>query len=215
MQRKNVRAGRRTKPKPKRRHNAVKHAVRSSGDGEGTNKGNTASTTENTTTASENKLVGQLESVNQMNTVEVNEATLIAEVNAAVASAPVDPAQVDTQTDGTQAPTEQQATPEQIQQGYEVLFTGVVGWGSQTFAPNWAVTADETHKLSGALAQACMLWFPDQPIPPKYIAVLSVIAVGAEIVMSRRDPETGQLKPLNAKSTTKAAAVNPNKTEAV
>jgi len=215
MQRKNVRAGRRTKPKRKTSAKTKQHAVASSDS-----TSDHACTTTETTATIESKLVGQLGDDHQMNIVEVNEAALMAEVNAAVASAPVDPSQVDVQSDGTQAPVEQQATPEQVQQGYEVLFTGVVGWGSQTFAPNWAVTADETHKLSNALAGACMLWFPDQPIPPKYIAVLSVVAVAAEIVMSRRDPETGQLKPLNAKSTTKPAATpsntgSPNKTEAV
>ncbi len=211
MQRKNVRAGRRTKPKPKTSAKPKQHAVISSD----ITSDHACTTTETTSTDNQAELVRQLGNDNQMNTVEVNEAALMAEVNAAVASAPVDATQVELQPDGAQAPAESQATPEQIQQGYEVLFTGVVGWGSQTFAPNWAVTADETHKLSGALAGACMLWFPDQPIPPKYLALLAVVATTAEIVMSRRDPETGQLKPLNAKSTTKATEVNPNKTEAV
>lgn len=131
-----------------------------------------------------------------MNTVEIDSQTLSSEALAAVADVP------DVAVPGApEVAPESAASPEEIRQGYEVLFTGMVGWSSQTFAPNWAVTPDETSALSQALAGACMLWFPDQPIPPKYLSLLTVAAAAAQIVAARRDPETGLMKPLRAQTT--------------
>lgn len=129
-----------------------------------------------------------------MNSIEVNPQSLEAEALAAVADAPPPPAEP-----GQELVEQQPASQEQIQQGYEVLFTGMVGWSAQSFAPNWALTPAEVDGMSKALTGACMLWFPDQPIPAKYLSLLTVAAAAAQIVAARRDPETGQLKPLRAK----------------
>jgi hypothetical protein len=40
-----------------------------------------------------------------------------------------------------------------------------------------------------------VLWFPDQIIPPKYMALLVIAGVSMEIVQKRRDPATGELRP--------------------
>ena len=69
------------------------------------------------------------------------------------------------------------------------------------FAPNWAVQPEEASEFSDAMAEALLLWFPDQIIPPKYLAAFNVAWVGLKIIATRRDPETGALKPLHAKPT--------------
>jgi hypothetical protein len=60
--------------------------------------------------------------------------------------------------------------------------------------PAWEVTDDEKGKLGKALGTACALWFPGD-IPPKFIALIVVAGVTGEIIASRRDPDTGKLKP--------------------
>jgi hypothetical protein len=79
--------------------------------------------------------------------------------------------------------------------GYVVVAEAVVAGAAQSFAPAWAVTPAETHKLADALARACVLWFPDGMIPPKYLALLVVANAGWEIVAAHRDPQTGKLQP--------------------
>jgi hypothetical protein len=145
-------------------------------------------------------VVGLTDADNPMNNVEVNPPALEAEALAALngVTAPT--------VDGQQPEEElTPASPEEIRQGYEVLFTGLVGWSAQVFAPNWAITPDETTGMSKALTGACVLWFPDQPIPAKYLAILVVAASAAQIVQARQDPETGTLKPLRATQSEKPA----------
>lgn len=129
-----------------------------------------------------------------MSTLEVDDA-LIAQQMQQVAAAPVPGLEDLPAPEGGEAVQHQQ-TPEEIAKGYEVLFTGVVGWSAQAFAPNWAVQPDETQLLSKALADACAVWFPDAVPPPKYMVLIQILGVTAKIVSKRRDEETGQLRPL-------------------
>lgn len=79
--------------------------------------------------------------------------------------------------------------------GYRMISFAIVDRGFEIGAPAWAVTNEEKTRLADAMAQALVLWFPDQPIPPKYLALLVLAGVGLEIVAARKDPLTGQLKP--------------------
>jgi len=88
-----------------------------------------------------------------------------------------------------------QPTPEQIREGYRVLSLAVIDRGSSVLCPAWNITADEKGSLSSACAEALALWFPDQVIPPKYMALLVVAGVTLEIIDKRRDPKTGELMP--------------------
>ncbi len=65
-------------------------------------------------------------------------------------------------------------------------------------APNWQVTRDEKRALAHSTAVALALWFPDQQLPPKYVALLTLAGTFYAITDARRDPATGQLRPLRA-----------------
>jgi hypothetical protein len=86
-------------------------------------------------------------------------------------------------------------TPEQMREGYKTLSFAIVDRTAGVLCPAWNVTAEEKGSLAGAIADALLLWFPDQLIPPKYMALLVVAGVSLEIVDKRRDPITGELKP--------------------
>ena len=131
-----------------------------------------------------------------MSEVNVDEAALAAEASAVVnalppvapvgdASAPVDPSQ---------------PSPEQVKAGYKLVCDALVSRGFDVMAPAWNVTPVETGRIGDATADALLLWFPDQIIPPKYLALLVVAGVTMEVIDARRDPQTGQLRPrTNAK----------------
>jgi hypothetical protein len=135
-----------------------------------------------------------------VNTVEIDPAALEAEAAAAVSSADASMAHV-AQVAGDDAmamagvPGAQAATQEEILAGYVLVCDVVVGQGCDALVPAWNVTPAERGKLSGAIAKALLLWFPDQIIPPKYMALLAVAGVTFEIINARRDPQTGKLKP--------------------
>jgi hypothetical protein len=140
-----------------------------------------------------------------VNEPDVNDALLAAQMQQA-ASAPV-PGMEGLPIDPG-AEVVQQATPEEVRKGYEVLFTGVVGWSANAFAPNWGVQPEETAALSTALADACAIWFPDQVLPPKYMVLIPILGVTAQIVSARRDPETGALRALRSPPVKEKAASN-------
>ena len=113
-------------------------------------------------------------------------AGLILEANAALAGAPVDQ---------SAAPVETGPPPAaQMAEGYTVLCAAVVAAAANGLAPAWQVTPAETQSLAGAMAQALVLWFPDQVIPAKYMALLAVAGVSFEIISARRLP-SGGLRP--------------------
>lgn len=119
------------------------------------------------------------------------------------------------------APVDSQAvdtgnTPEQVLQGYQLVCTALVDRGADALAPAWDLTREEKGSFADACARALLLWFPDQIIPPKYMALLVVAGVGLEIVGKRRDPKTGALKPRfhAAKPAPVAAPVAPAATPA-
>jgi len=91
--------------------------------------------------------------------------------------------------------------------GYVVIAEAVVAGAAQSFVPAWTVTPPQSHKLADALARACVLWFPDGAIPPKYLALLVVANAAWEIAAANRDPQTGQLK---ARTHAKPAAEEKN-----
>jgi hypothetical protein len=128
-----------------------------------------------------------------MNTVEVNQEALFAEADAAVVGLdplPENPEGIPGESAGP--------TPEAIavyQQGAVML----VGAIADNFAPNWKVTSEEKANVGNALGQALALWFPDQVIPPKYMALVSLAMAMGGLVVSRRDPSTGQLIPFPAR----------------
>jgi hypothetical protein len=134
-----------------------------------------------------------------MNTVEVNQEALFAEADAAVVGLdplPENPEGIPGESAGP--------TPEAIavyQQGAVML----VGAIADNFAPNWKVTSEEKANVGNALGQALALWFPDQVIPPKYMALVSLAMAMGGLVVSRRDPSTGQLIPFHAPAKQKAA----------
>lgn len=149
----------------------------------------------------------------QVNTVEIDPAALAAEAAAAVPPVGAEPSGSDaTFAEGSVAPAGG-ATEEEILAGYVLVCDVVVGQGCDALVPNWNVTPAERGKLSGAIAKALLLWFPDQIIPPKYMALLAIAGVTFEIVNARRDPVTGKLKPARvlpaqtAKPAATAAAV--------
>ncbi len=86
-------------------------------------------------------------------------------------------------------------SPEQQLAGYRTLSLAVIARGADALVPAWNVTDQEKTSLADACAQALLLWFPDQLIPPKYMALLVVAGVTLEIVDARRDPKTGALRP--------------------
>jgi hypothetical protein len=69
---------------------------------------------------------------------------------------------------------------------------------SRIVAPNWNVTDAENRELAKATATALALWFPDQQLPPKYAALLALAGCVYGIAESRRDPQTGRIRPLRA-----------------
>lgn len=101
-------------------------------------------------------------------------------------------------------------TDAEVLQGYQLITDALVDRGADAIAPAWQITSEEKAAFSGACAKALLLWFPDQIIPPKYMALLVVAGVGFEIVGKRRDPKTGELKPRHyAKPAAPAAAPAP------
>lgn len=125
-------------------------------------------------------------------------AALEAEAAAATAGAPpdLDPVPVP----GTEGPgpfDRPIAGPsdEEILAGYTLVCGEVVDLGAQSLVPAWRVTPAESGKLAGAMARALLLWFPDQIIPPKYLALLTVAGVAFEIAQARRDPASGRYFP--------------------
>jgi hypothetical protein len=139
-----------------------------------------------------------------MSEVRVDDAALSAEADAIASefAGVIDPA-VPT------APGEQPPSEADVLAGYRMISFAVADRGFEIIAPAWAVTTEEKTRLADAMAQALVLWFPDQPIPPKYLALLVLAGVGLEIVAARKDPVTGQLKPrTHAKPEPKASAAN-------
>lgn len=129
-----------------------------------------------------------------MSEVRVDDASLAAEADALAAEFQAPPVAAEPVQPGTDvAPS--QASPEEVEQGYKLITYAVIERGAAVLAPAWNVTADENDRLSTSIARALVLWFPDQPIPPKYLALLVIAGTAAEIVNARKDPATGQLRP--------------------
>jgi hypothetical protein len=118
---------------------------------------------------------------------ELDTSQLRSEADAAIAGAPVDPVPVGPES----AP---KPTEADVLQGYTLICGSVVGAAAQGLAPAWNVTPEETGRVAGACAQALLLWFPDDIIPPKYMALVVIAGVSFEIIAKRRD-ETGRLRP--------------------
>lgn len=121
-------------------------------------------------------------------------SSLEAEARAAVAGAPVDPDLSGTAPAGLPVGPAQ-PSPEEVLAGYTLIAGELVDGAALAVFPNWQVTPAESGKFAGAMARAFLLWFPDQIIPPKYLALVTLAGVGFEIVQARRDPETGKLRP--------------------
>jgi hypothetical protein len=131
-----------------------------------------------------------------MNTVEVDEPALAADVERILLDVPADPPAIAPELAGDEAPRE--PTLEEIQAaaaGYEFGSFLIVSKAADVLVPAWGVTSDERKALSSSLSLALAAWFPDQQLPPKYMALLAVAGSMYAIVDARRDPDTGKLKP--------------------
>ena len=84
---------------------------------------------------------------------------------------------------------------EEVLAGYQLVCTELIDSGCAAMLPAWQVTPREVSKLGTACAKALMLWFPDMIIPPKYLALLTIVGVGFEIAQARKDPDTGRYRP--------------------
>jgi hypothetical protein len=204
------RVGRVAKRKQAARVERVAERVAESGDASGGEV--------NASGANESKdtILGAVQTDNSMNNVEVNEAALIAEAERAVSNAPADqlqPVEGELQT-ASEVNAESQASAEDIKKGYTIIVGAMLAGASESLAPNWAVQTSEIDPLADAIADACLLWFPDTPIPPKYLALLVVANAALNIVKTRRDPQTGMLKPLHANAKQESNA-QPTQREAV
>jgi hypothetical protein len=129
-----------------------------------------------------------------MSTVRVDEAELTREADAIAQEVgpvvdPVPP------PDSQAEPAPQGPSPEEVKAGYKMIGVAVVNRAGAALAPNWHITPQETNNVAEAIAGAAMMWFPDAPIPPKYLALLVVLESVYAIVEARRDPSTGGLKP--------------------
>jgi hypothetical protein len=127
-----------------------------------------------------------------MSEVRIDPAQLAAEADAIAAAAALDmPAEL------VPPPSDPaQPSAEEVLQGYRMITFAVLDRGSEIVMPNWRVTHNEKSRLADALSQALVLWFPDQPIPPKYLSLLMIAGVATEIASARRDPETGAFIPM-------------------
>lgn len=154
-------------------------------------------------------------STNQ-NTVEVDESQLAAIAQSAVDNAPViDGAPPAGELVDGQTVEQRQPTPEEVLKGYVLIATPVVEGIARTAAPNWKLAPEKKTKLAEALAQAAVLWFPDQVLPPKWAVLLVVADAVMEIAADNYDAELGDYRPLKLKNVTPTKNANPAKTEAV
>lgn len=154
-------------------------------------------------------------STNQ-NTVEVDTQRLIAEAQSAVDNAPVvegAPPPAGELVDGN-AQEQRQPTPEEILKGYVLIATPVVEGIARAAAPNWKLEPAKKTRLAEAIAQAAVLWFPDQVLPPKWAVLLVVADAVMEIAADNYDAELGDYRPLKIKNVTPTKSTNPAKTEA-
>ncbi len=122
----------------------------------------------------------------------------------------VDPAQLDAEAtliasehEAANPPTLDPLAPElppvpdlaQQRAGYRMLAFALADRASSVLLPAWEIQPEENGTFADACAEALVLWFPDQLIPPKYMALLVLAGVSLEIVEKRRDPVTGKLRP--------------------
>lgn len=126
------------------------------------------------------------------NLVDVDQAALAAEVDALAIPADVPAAPV---PEAGAAAGMTEADAERIARNYEAGAVILVAGAARVLAPAWDVTATECSELGKALALAAAYWFPEGGLPPKYMALLNVAAIGAGIVIARQD-ESGTLRPL-------------------
>lgn len=129
-----------------------------------------------------------------MSEVEIDPQSLELEADAVALEHPAPPV-VDASTPGAQ-PVEQAFSPEQTLQGYKLLTSAITDRVADTFMPRWQISPSERGSFADACANALLLWFPDQILPPKYMALLVVAGVGLEIAQKRRDPRTGEFMPM-------------------
>jgi hypothetical protein len=130
---------------------------------------------------SEAPLVGAVRDAHQV----TDTAALQAEADAALAAAPIDTGP---------APVPAGPSTDDMAAGYAMLAGATLGTLTEMACPAWQITDDEKNKFADALGKACALWFPGE-IPEKWVALIVVAGVGAQIVAQRRDPRTGGLKP--------------------
>lgn len=128
-----------------------------------------------------------------MNTVDVDPVALAAEADAiAAANAPAAiPAPGVPEVPGEPTAAQVEATA----RGYEAGAVILVAGAARVFAPAWNITATESQELGRAIALAAAHWFPDGALPPKWMALLNVAAIGVGIVAARQDAD-GRLRPL-------------------
>jgi hypothetical protein len=139
-----------------------------------------------------------------MSEVRIDEAALTAEADAIANSMPPPPLEA-----GAEVVVQQGPPAADVIAGYKMIAGAVVSRGFDTLAPAWQVTQKETDNIADATAQALFLWFPDQIVPPKYMALLVLAGSFFEVIDSRRDPATGNLKPrFYAKPTTNNASAS-------
>lgn len=87
---------------------------------------------------------------------------------------------------------------EALAASYEAAAFVLFDQAASIAAPNWNVTREEKRQLAHSTAVALAHWFPNQQLPPKYAALLTLAGTAYGIAEARRDPDTGRIRPLRA-----------------
>lgn len=142
-------------------------------------------------------------------TVEVDRAALLAEADAIAAQAPA--ATLDPGQGAAQVPTLASAPDPASRLGETAPAVRLlVRTLSDTFAPNWAVTAQESDRVGDALAAVMVYWLPAGAIEPKYLALVTLAGAVYGVAAARRDADSGEWRPLRAPPAPPAAAPTPD-----
>lgn len=130
--------------------------------------------------------------VDTMNTVSVDADSLTAQAESIAAQAEQQTIPPSQSGDPSQQPTE---VVSMSVDDYNMIAFILCSQLSDILVPAWKVTDAEKQRLALAIGKALQLWFPDQVIPPKYIALLGVAGAAWSIASTRRDKETGAFMP--------------------
>jgi hypothetical protein len=148
-----------------------------------------------------------------MNTVEVDEAAIALQVDQILSDVPPDAPPAAAPAIAGEQLGERELTLEEIQaaaQGYEVGAFLIVSKMADVFAPAWGISHEERKGVASSISMAMAAWFPNAQLPPKWMVLLNVAGSMYSLVESRRDPETGKLKPRRHETKDDSAGASPS-----